>query len=244
MAGGTLILSRAEKLYPYYESKLKTLGFRNFTITAQKSDSLHFIIDEMKPDQVIVDAGFYHCATPFMMKELLKIFPGLNISAASMQEYPAEIAMYFILNGLKSYAYWWDGMEEFTKGMTCIKNNRKYVSPLVEEHIAMRDGDPPKAGNITEMRLAVLKLLCSGFKDEEMADTLDISRSTVDQHRKEIYRALCVRNAVGALCAALYLELVSLEETFFYHQYYMVSPRPEKKRKGKNEKRKKINNEE
>jgi len=109
MKGETLLLSRAEKLFSYYENLLKTIGYQNIMCSAQQKDSLNFVIRDIEPVQIIIDAGFYQCATPFMLKELLKIFPNLNISVVSWDEYPADLAMYFILNGAKSYAYWWDG---------------------------------------------------------------------------------------------------------------------------------------
>jgi len=223
MKGGTLLLSRAIKLFAYYEKYLKSSGFQNIAITAQQKDGLNFVIRDMKPDLVIVDAGFYQCATPFMMKELLKTFPGLNITAVSWDEYPAGLAMYFILNGIKSYVYWWDGEEEFRKGMACVKYGRKYVSPEVQECIEIQKRYPPANKNITDREMEVLRLLSCGFKDEEIVNTLHISRSTVDLHRRKLYKTMNVRNAVELVRVAIFLELVRIEETYFYPETFILN---------------------
>ena len=145
MTGGTLILSRAVNLHAYYKDRAKSLGFKDISITAQEKDSLSFIIRDTKPGQVIVSASFYKSATPFMMKDLINQFPGIDISAVALGEYPDDLAMYFILNGVKSYARFWDGTEEFYRGMSVIRNGRQYVSPNVRERIEMRDQKPPSA---------------------------------------------------------------------------------------------------
>jgi hypothetical protein len=37
---------------------------------------------------MLVESGFYHACTPYMMGRLLKLFPKLNIAAVSLGEYP------------------------------------------------------------------------------------------------------------------------------------------------------------
>ena len=231
MKKGTLILSRAVNLFPHYDNMLKSFGFRDLTFTEKKRDSLDFFIRDMNPEQVIVDAGFYHCATPFMMKGLLKKHPGLNLSAVALEEYPADLAMYFILNGLKSYAYMWDGMDEFKMGMMKIKNDKEYISPEVMKRKALwDDAEPPKTGNITDRQLEVLRLLCCGWKDVEIVSNLEISLDTMNIHRRNMFRSLNVRNSVELVRIAIYLEFVKVEETYFYPEGYEVVPKPKQKK--------------
>jgi len=72
--------------------------------------------------------------------------------------------------------------------------------------------------------MEVLQLLSCGFRDEEIAETLHISRSTVDLHHRKLYRTMNVRNAVELVRIAIYLELIKIEETYFYPTTYELSP--------------------
>jgi hypothetical protein len=62
----------------------------------------------------------------------------------------------------------------------------------------------------------------------EIADTLNISRSTVDNHKTEIFTALNARNAVHLIIVALTLKIILLDELYFYHKDFTVNPKPAK----------------
>jgi hypothetical protein len=103
VAGGTLIVSRATKLFPYYQRRLLELGFNDVEATGEEKDSLNSVINEKNPRLMLVESGFYHAGTPYMMGRLLKLFPKLNIAAVSIGEYPDDLAAWFIFYRVKSY---------------------------------------------------------------------------------------------------------------------------------------------
>ena len=109
MAGGTLFISRAYNLHSHYKKKLEKAGFADVQITGEEKDSLNMLINKTKPSLVLIDASFFKYATPFMMGQLLKKYPKLNIAAIALCEYSVQIAMTFILFGVKSYVDYWDG---------------------------------------------------------------------------------------------------------------------------------------
>jgi hypothetical protein len=128
LPGGTLIVSRAKNLFPYYKRSLEDAGFKDVEITAEEKDSLNMAINEKKPRLVLVGSGFYHAATSYMMGRVLKLFPKLNIAAVSLWELPDEIAVWFIWHGVKSYLDIWDGDKEFYKGLEEVRNGKAYIS--------------------------------------------------------------------------------------------------------------------
>ena len=239
MAGCTLVITRDINNHSYYQRRLEVLGFHDVTMTAMEKDALSSLIRNLKPHLIIMDARFYQCCTPFLMGDLTGQFPKIEMAAVSFGEYPAELAMYFILNGVKSYASVYDGWETFLMSLTEISKGREFVSPAVLERIEMRRDYPMQAGKITGRHLEVIRLICCGFKDLDIAATLAISRSTVDNHKTEIFTSLNVRNALELIRAALTLGIVKLDEIYFYPNGFTVNPKPEKKltkKKGESEK--------
>jgi hypothetical protein len=96
LPGGTLIVSKAIKLFPYYKKRLNDLGFMDVEAAGEEKDGLNMIINKMKPRLVLAGSGFYHAGTPYMAGRLLKRFPKLNIAAVSLGEFPDSLAVWFI----------------------------------------------------------------------------------------------------------------------------------------------------
>jgi DNA-binding NarL/FixJ family response regulator len=139
MTGGTLLLSRDVNLHSHYKTWLEARGFRNVTVSALDRDALNRLIDELKPRLVLVSSDFHQCSTPFMMGRLLKLYPDLNIVAVSITPYPADLAMRFIANGVRSCVCYLDGLEQFFQGLEQVRNGKVFVSRSVQERIGPAD---------------------------------------------------------------------------------------------------------
>jgi two-component system invasion response regulator UvrY len=210
----------------FYKQHLEALGFSNVTMTELEKDALDSLIRNLKPNLLLMDARFYECCTPFLMGQLKHNFPQINMAAVSLGKYPDDLAMYFILNGVKSYLTTFDGIERFFVDLAKIRNGGEFVSPAVLKRIHLRRVYPMQAGNISERHIEVIRLICSGFKDIEIADTLHISRRTVTTHKSDIFTSLNVRSPNELIRTALKLEIIKFDETFFYPKDFIVNPLP------------------
>jgi len=229
MQRGTLVVSRAVNNHSYYKKRFEALGFPDVTVTALEKDALSSLIRKQKPKQLFMGARFYQCCTPFLMGQLHKDFPKINMTAVCIGEYPAELGMYFIVNGIKSYFTSFEGLDQFYIGINEVRKGNNYVSPAAMARMDMRQTYIMPAGDITGREREVIRLICCGYKDLEISDTLHISRRTVDTHKTNIFTSLNVRNAVELVIAALTLKIVNLDELYFYPKDYTVNPLPEKK---------------
>jgi DNA-binding NarL/FixJ family response regulator len=228
MVGGTLVVSREVKNHAFFKKRFEALGFPDVTPTALNKDALNFLIHDLKPGLVIMGARFYQCCTPFFMGELKQNFPKIKMAAVCIGEYPAELAMYFNLNGGNSYVTSFDGIDQFYEGLEEIRKGREYISPEVVERIDLRREYPKPAGNISERHRQVVLLVCCGFRDIDIAKTMAIAKSTVENYKTEIYTSLNVRNANELIRTALTFGIVKLDELYFYPEDFVLNPIPEK----------------
>jgi len=233
MAGGTLLVSRAVKLHAYFIKKLEVLGFNNVTATDVEKDGLSMLIRDLKPSIVIMGSLFYQCCTPFMTADLHRQFPKLNIATVSLSCYPDDLAMYFIINGARSYVNLWEGVEQFYKGLNEIREGREYVSPGVQRRIEMRSYYPAQTGILTGRQAEIIRLVANGFTGAEIAGTLNLSKRSVDSRKSEIYTAMNVRNENEAIRAAIHLEIIKPEELHFFGGDYELKPKVDIRHKGK-----------
>jgi DNA-binding NarL/FixJ family response regulator len=230
MPENTLIITREKQLYPLLRKQVTELGFVNFEITGEERDSLNSVINDLKPRLILVDSGFYECSTPYMMGQLLKTFPKLNIAAVSAySKIPDDLAMRFIINGVKSYINFYEGLDEFYQGLNKVRDGEEYISPKVIERIEMRREMSEPSGNITPRHLEIIRLLCNGFTGREICKVLAISDQTLYDHKKKIYTFLNVRNENELIRVALFHGWIKLDELRFYGGEYKLYPLPEKK---------------
>jgi len=231
MKGGTLIVTRAVNLHKFYKSKIEVFGFNDVSTTDVDKDGLNTIIEKLKPQLVLMDAIFYEAVTPYMMNLLLRQFPKLNIAVVSMSNYPADLAMSFISNGVSSYISFWDGVDQFNYGLNCVRNGKCFVSASVQERINMRYELPETTRNLTDRHIEVMRLICNGFSVEESADCLHLSKRTVGAHKREIYQILSVRNENELIRSAIFLGLIKPDELVFYGRDFELKPKVTRKKK-------------
>jgi DNA-binding NarL/FixJ family response regulator len=215
MAGGTLMVSRAINLHGHYQKKLEGLGFREVIPTAADRDALVLFINEKKPRLVMMAAAYYYSATAFMISKLIKQFPDIIFAVISVSEYPADLAAGFIANGVKSYVSYWDGEDQFYKGLERVRDGKEFISYSVQERLEMRGEMPETVGRLTKRELEIVRLLCNGFKTSEIMEVLHISEPTVNNHKAAIYPKLNVRNVNEIIRTALTTKIVTLDELIF-----------------------------
>jgi DNA-binding NarL/FixJ family response regulator len=226
MKGGTLLACRAVKMHSYFKEQFELLGFHDVHITANDKDGLSMLIDELEPGILLMGSSFYKCCTPYMMAGLHRRYPKLNIAAISISEYPPELAMYFIINGVKSYVNFWEGYDEFYRGLKIIKNGEQYISPDVLQCMAKRECMPDPVKDLSEAQIEIVKLIANGYTEKEISDTLAISERTVYTHKRNIYTTINVRNENELIRVALNLEYINPYVLNFYGRDFVLKPLP------------------
>jgi len=201
--GGTLVVSRAEKLFPEWMEILEGIGFPDVEFTQCEAGGLAALIKKMRPDIVIIGSRFYGLSTPYMVLEMLRDFPRLNVAVVNRQDFPDELGMSFIANGARSYVNMMEGMKELYRGLKIVRDGGVFISEGVMKCIAMMEEYPKPGKLLTAREAEILKLSCRGLTEEQMGKRLRISRGTVIKHRMRIYSAMNVHNGVQLIKAAL-----------------------------------------
>ena len=223
------MVSRHEIFYADYKRQFEEIGFENVKVTGLESDALDMLIDKMKPRIVIIGVNFYKSALTYMTGCLLRRHKGINIAVVATETFPADIAMTCVVNGVKSYVTIFDGVKQFKEGLDCMKNGKCFVSPSVTKKMAKRDLLPEPSVGITQRELEILRFLRHGFTGFEIAQELDISRDTVNFHKKEMYKKFGVRNEKGLLLAAEDAGYDLKTDKRFYPRNYELRPKTRKR---------------
>jgi len=216
MKGTTLLVSRYTKLLPHFKKRLEALGFNDVHVTDKEKDSLNMLINEIKPRYLLISSNFYYAATPYMVGQLVRLFPRMTIAAVTTAPFPDDLAANFIFHGAGYYINLFDGLDEFYHGLHCILQGKKYVSPAVQNIINDLSEWPEVKKKANQRQIEVLLMLCNGYCNIDIADCLHISRKTVDYHINTLKKVLHVHTREQIICMAFYLDMVRKEDMGFF----------------------------
>ena len=75
---------------------------------------------------------------------------------------------------------------------------------------------PITSQKLTRRQIEIIRLLCNGFTTPETAAVLNLAVNTINTQKKVIYAVLNVRNEKELIRAALFLNLIKLDELAFH----------------------------
>ncbi|MDR0719752.1 MAG: LuxR C-terminal-related transcriptional regulator [Treponema sp.] len=227
MGEGTLIVSRSLTLFPQIKQRFEELGFQNVEVTGEEKDSLNGVIREMQPRLLIVGSSFYQAGTPYMMGQLLKLFPKLHIVVVNVGSFPDHLAVWFIWRRVKSYVNLHEGFEEFHRALQEVRRGRAYIAPNVQRLMDDFPEWPRTPNKITDRQMEVLILICNGFIAEHIASTLHISRATVNYILDKLYKTFHVNSREELIRTAFVLKLVTEKDLVFHDRKATTKELPE-----------------
>jgi DNA-binding NarL/FixJ family response regulator len=156
-------------------------------------------------------------------------FPKLNIVAISLtDDYPLDLAMAFMDNGVKSYVNYWDGHDEFYRAINVIKEGLIYIPSHLKDRRLEFGGDLKTKGYLTDREFEIMRLICNGWKSKEVGDRLQICKNTVDNSKTAIFKALGVRNEREMLIKVLQLKIFNVDDLRFRPPNYEYLTLPNK----------------
>ncbi|MCW3806609.1 response regulator transcription factor [Plebeiibacterium marinum] len=146
-------------------------------------------IHSSPPDVVLMDIEMPVKNGIEATKEALKIFPSLKIIALSMY---GEENFYrdMIDAGAKGFLLKNSRFDEVEQAIMDVYEGKNYFSPEILNQIIKnlnRNNNLAKKNAVLSKReQEVLFHICKGLSNQEIADTLCISKRTVDKHRENI----------------------------------------------------------
>lgn len=144
--------------------------------------------------------------------EALKIDPTLNIIVLSMH---GEEAYYdqMIAAGVKGFLLKNSDVDELKLALHAIINGGTYFSQ--ELLVSILDKKKSKAlqndlVKFTQREMQVLKLICEGFSNVDIAEKLFISQRTVDRHRANLLSKTSCHNSISLVMYAIKNKIIEI----------------------------------
>ena len=215
MPGGTLLVSRFTKLFPHFKTRLEALGFPDVHVTDTEKDGLNMIINEIKPEYFLIGSNFYDCGTPFMLGQMLRVFPKLNIAVITTCPFPDNIAVWFMYHGIKTYIKIFDGVDEFHFGLQCFLYGKSYIAPDVKYILDRIPEWPDVPLDDTKRQKEIMLMLCNGFTIKRIEESLHICKATVEYHIRELMKIFNCRGREELIKTVICLDIFTKKDLCF-----------------------------
>lgn len=184
-------------------------------IVSEASDGQEFLnyIAHHPVELVFMDINMPNLNGIEATTEALKHHPDLKIIVLSMygeEEYYEKM----VDAGVKGFLLKSSDSYELEKAVIKILNGESYFSQELLMNVIKQKSNKKTSHievNFTDREMDVLRLLCKGYSNAEIADELFISQRTADRHRANLLAKTGCKNAIGLVIFAVKNHIVELQ---------------------------------
>ena len=185
-------------------------------------------VDTLAPDVVVMDLVMPRMSGLEATARIRETHPGVKILILSMYD-DDEYVQRVIQAGASGYALKGVASDELVRAIREVHRGSSFLQPaiaakLIEDYVRrVRDDDGPPATNLsgeqpegesgalTQREREVLALIAAGGTNQAVADTLGLSRKTVESHRANIMHKLGAHDVTELVRYAVRTGLIQID---------------------------------
>jgi DNA-binding NarL/FixJ family response regulator len=180
-------------------------GINNIHEAENGRECVEYFRKGLKVDIVFMDLEMPEMNGIEATRELMLSYPETKIIALSMyadEDYYTKM----IEVGAKGFILKNSDIKEVEEAIHHVASGNNYFSQEILAGFIKnmsRKKEPVKDGKLSEREGEVLYLICIGYSNQEIANTLHISKRTVDKHRENLLLKTNSKNTPGLVIYAI-----------------------------------------
>lgn len=193
--------------------KLLLSAFREIEVINECSNGKEFIqsLETVKHEIVLMDIEMPVMNGIDATKEAIIKVPGLKVITLSM--FGEEEYYYKMIDaGVKGFILKNSDIDEVIKAIKSVKNGGTYFSQEILYNVVKNIREVRKTEQLqlqlSQRENEILELICKGLSNQEIADSLCISKRTVDKHRANILSKTDTKNTASLVMFAVEHKLI------------------------------------
>ena len=199
-----------------FRNGLKILlnAFQEFEVTGEASNGEEFlrILKNTPADVVLMDINMPEMDGIEATRRGLKLCPALDIIALSM--YGEEEYYYKMVDaGAKGFLLKDSDISEVKEAILTVRKGGSYFSQELLYHVIQKikhRENESKSANLSKREKEILLKICEGLSNQEIAETLFISKRTVDKHRANLLGKTNSKNTASLILFAIRNKLIAI----------------------------------
>ena len=188
--------------------------FPEFEVIAEASNGEEFlkILKNTHADVALMDINMPEMDGIEATRKGLKLYPDLDIIALSM--YGEEEYYYKMVDaGAKGFLVKDSDISEVKDAILTVRKGGSYFSQELLYHVIQKikhRENESKAANLSKREKEILFKICEGLSNQEIAETLFISKRTVDKHRANLLGKTNSKNTASLILFAIRNKLIEI----------------------------------
>ena len=174
-------------------------GMEGMEVVAEAKDGLEIVplIEKHSPDLIIIDLYMPNLGGVEAIGRIQKLRhkPAILVLSAREDEIAVNEAIHA---GARGYVPKSSGGDELQFAIKALLKGQAYVSPTVASGLINRgehgEGNTSPLSALSTREREVMKLLCEGHPNRDVAKMLHVSPRTIDSHRANIMKKLSVNS--------------------------------------------------
>jgi DNA-binding NarL/FixJ family response regulator len=197
-----------------FRNGLKILlnSFPEFEVTGEASNGKEFLdlLKIVPADIALMDINMPEMDGIDATRKGLKINPSINIIALSM--YGEEEYYYKMVDaGARGFLLKDSDISEVKEAILTVMKGGSYFSQELLYHVIQKikhREQETKTANLSKRETEILGKICEGLSNQEIAETLFISKRTVDKHRANLLGKTNSKNTASLILFAIKNKLI------------------------------------
>ena len=162
---------------------------------------------EIKPDLILTDIKMPQLDGIAATKELFKLLPDSRVIALSAY-IKDDLILQMLESGAMGYLVKSAEAEEIKEAIETVFNRKPYfckeITSRLTDIVSKNYKLPSKTeANFTERELEIIRLICTAHTSKEIANTLHLSKRTVEGHRTRILDKIGAKSIAGIITFAI-----------------------------------------
>jgi DNA-binding NarL/FixJ family response regulator len=194
--------------------KILLSAFTEFEVVGEASNGEEFLslIKNTPVDIALMDINMPEMDGIEATKRAMKTHNNLNIIALSM--YGEEEYYYKMVDaGAKGFLLKDSNISEVKEAIITVKKGGSYFSQELLHHVIQkikRREHESKSANLSKREIEILFKICEGLSNQEIAQSLFISKRTVDKHRANLLGKTNSKNTASLILFAIKNKLINI----------------------------------
>ncbi len=189
-------------------------SFPEFEVVGEASNGEEFLklLKSVKADIALMDINMPEMDGIEATKKGIKLSPEINIIALSM--YGEEEYYYKMVDaGAKGFLLKDSDISEVKDAILTVAKGGSYFSQELLYHVIQKikhREHESKSANLSKREKEILIKICEGLSNQEIAETLFISKRTVDKHRANLLGKTNSKNTASLILFAIRNKLIEI----------------------------------
>jgi DNA-binding NarL/FixJ family response regulator len=185
-----------------------------FEIAGEASNGIEFLdlLKDSNADIALMDINMPEMDGVEATRKGMKACPTLSVIALSM--YGEEEYYYKMVDaGAKGFLLKDSGITEVREAILTVRKGGSYFSQELLHHVIQRIKNresETKMANLSKREKEILLKICEGLSNQEIAESLFISKRTVDKHRANLLGKTNSKNTASLILFAIKNKLIEI----------------------------------